>query len=414
MRYTVFTMKDCLVATAMCVMLLACGKSSGSDPVPPDTTVKVFAPVAVGKTVSKKVYAHLMPWFETKTTNGGVWGIHWTMSNKNPDITDGTGKRQIASHYYPLIGPYASGDTMVIEYQLLLMKLSGIDGVFIDWPGIQNKFDYPLLVRNTEKIVTLMARVGLQFAIVYEDQNLNHTGVADKVGTAKKDMAYLQEKYFSLPYYEKFNGKPLLMVFGPQALTTPADWSNVFSGLTTAPAFFPLWFESSEAGANKTGEFAWIPQDHLATLNWFYTMPFTGTKFGSAYPGFDSYYAEGGWGGPTWSIDHNGTGTFATTLDLALSKPALPYVQLATWNDYGEGTIIEPTQESGYSYLTMLQQKLGVSSISQEQLEMVAKMYTLRKSQAGIPETQKKMDQVFYYLVSLQFDKAQEILSTFP
>ena len=74
-----------------------------------------------------KVYVHMMPWFETNETYNGTWGIHWTMATKNPDliIDPATGRREIAAHYYPEIGPYASGDPDVIDYQLLLMKYSG-------------------------------------------------------------------------------------------------------------------------------------------------------------------------------------------------------------------------------------------------------------------------------------------------
>lgn len=401
------------VFIGLCLLaFLGCKKSSGSGTPPVDPGVTAYAPNAVNKTIGKKVFVHLMPWFETPKTNGGSWGIHWRMNTQNPDIVDANGKRQIASHFYPMIGPYASGDTAVIEYQLLLMKLSGIDGVFIDWPGVQNKFDYPLLVKNTEKIVSMLDRVGLQFAIVYEDQNLNNTGVSDKIGTAQADMRYLQDHFFNRPTYEKLEGKPLLLVFGPQALTTEAQWTSVFSVLPVHPSFFPLWFESNDAGTNARGEFAWIPENHLSTLNAFYNNGYSGIKFGSAYPGFESFYAEGGWAGPTWTIAHNGTTTFNQTLDLALNQTAVPYIQLATWNDYGEGTMIEPTNEFGYGFLTSLQQKLGVTNLNQTDLEAVAKLYELRKSKAALADVQKKLDQVFYYIVSLQLNKAKEILAT--
>lgn len=379
---------------------------------PADPEVVTFSAKPVQKTVSKKVFVHLMPWFETKVSNGGSWGIHWRMNTRNPDIIEANGQRQIAAHFYPLIGPYASGDTTVIEYQLLLMKLSGIDGVFIDWPGVQNSFDYPMLVRNTEKIVSMLERVGLQFAVVYEDQNLKNTGVADKVGTAQNDMRYLQNNFFTKSNYEKVEGRPLLLVFGPQALTTESQWNSVFSVLPVGPSFMTLWFESQEAGSTSRGEYAWIAQDHLTTLNKFYTNGYQGLKFGSAYPGFKSYYAEGGWGGPTWMIEHNGTATFNQTLDLALSNANIPYVQLATWNDYGEGTMIEPTKEFGYGFLTSLQQKVGVSSAGLSDLEAVGKLYELRKSKAAVPDVQKKLNQVFYYMVSLQLSKAKELLAT--
>src|SRR6266568_3213754 len=77
----------------------------------------VYGPVAVPKTEPKKLYVHVMPWFETKASSGtGSWGIHWTMANRNPDVIDGSGRRQIASYYYPMIGPYASGDHDVVGY----------------------------------------------------------------------------------------------------------------------------------------------------------------------------------------------------------------------------------------------------------------------------------------------------------
>ena len=65
----------------------------------------------VAKTNPMKVYMHYMPWFETPATLGGSnWGYHWKFNNQNPNIVDAAGKRQIASHYYPKIGPYASSD----------------------------------------------------------------------------------------------------------------------------------------------------------------------------------------------------------------------------------------------------------------------------------------------------------------
>ncbi len=172
-----------------------------------DTKIVTYEPVAVKKTIKTKIYVHLMPWFETKESNRhpdhpGEWGIHYTMSNKNPDIIvdSSTGRRQVAMYYYPLIGPYASGDKDLIEYQLLLMKLSGIDGVFIDWAPTIKMWDFPMMVSNTEKITEVLDKVGLSFAIVYEDQDINiafnNKVIDNKIDAAKKDMEYLNKNYF--------------------------------------------------------------------------------------------------------------------------------------------------------------------------------------------------------------------------
>ena len=61
----------------------------------------------VGKTNPARLYAHYMPWVEAAD---GDWSIQWTMATRDPEVVDAGGKRQIAAHYYPLIGPYDSAD----------------------------------------------------------------------------------------------------------------------------------------------------------------------------------------------------------------------------------------------------------------------------------------------------------------
>jgi hypothetical protein len=382
--------------------------------------VTKFAPVPVEKTEEAKVFVHLMPWFETKETNGGTnWGQHWTMANQNPDVIvdAASGKRQIASHFYPLIGPYASSDRDVIEYQLLLMKFSGIDGVLIDWYGTINLYDYPANLRNAEAFIALVEQVGLQYALVYEDQTikaaLDADKITDKVAAAQADMSYMSGKYFSESEYAKVDGKPLLLTFGPQTFQTSSEWTSVFSVLSNKPKFLTLWNESGEAGANASGEYSWVYQNdvsHLTHLDNFYNKAFTGMKMGSVYPGFKDFYNEGNWGDGYFEIEHNATGTFEATLDKALASD-VDYIQVVTWNDYGEGTMIEPTVEFGYSFLTMLQSKLGTSTEFQD-FNLVNRLFSLRKANKNSTLKQKKLDQVFYYIVSMQKDKATELMDT--
>ncbi|WNG26576.1 endo-alpha-mannosidase [Cystobacter fuscus] len=401
------------------LVLAGCGSTpseTGSEARPgaEQPSAAVSAPLAVSKTFTKKVYVHLMPWFESNTTSGnGSWGAHWTMANKNPNVVDGTGKRQIASHYYPLIGPYGSGDKDVIEYQLLLMKYAGVDGVLIDWPGTLNCVDYPKNKQNAEAFINKTAAAGLEFAIVYEDNNLTLApgygcSVPDKYAVARNDMSYMRDNYFSRGNYIKINNAPLLLDFGPQTFKSPSDWSNIFSPLSTKPTFLTLWYQNGDAGANAQGEYPWIYSDFTTGLQNFYNNRPLGVKFGVAYPGFNTFYTAGGWGGPTWSLPYNGTGTFGQTMDMAKNS-GVNWIQLATWNDYGEGTMIEPTREFGYGFLTTLQQKLGVP-YGQSQLELIGKLYEQRKQYAGDASKQSQLNEAFNYFVALQPDKAATIL----
>jgi hypothetical protein len=406
------------------VLLAGCGRDAGAPAVIPDAAAPmvdaaplpplpppatVYAPVAVAKSFPKKVYVHVMPWFETpETSSNNRWGIHWTMANRDPRIVDASGKRQIASYFYPLIGPYGSSDKDVIEYQLLEMKYAGVDGILIDWPGTLPNVDYPKNRANAEAMIALTEKVGLEFAVVYEDQNITRAGVVDKVAAGQADVTYLQNNYFSKPNYIKINNAPLLMVCGPQTFQTPAEWTSVFSVLAKNPTFVTLWYQSGEAGPNAQGEFAWFASDHLTGLQRFYDTRPSPVKVGVIYPGFDSFYAEGGWGGERHTI-LVGAETYGQTWTLAKNS-GVDWIQVATWNDYGEGTMIEPTEELGYSILTAMQTNLGVR-YGQAELELIDTLYRQRKQYAGDVGKQRQLDQAFYYLVALQVAKARALLS---
>lgn len=374
-----------------------------------------YDPVDISKYNQQKIFVHYMTWFETKESSGNnQWGSHWTMANKDPDKVDALGKREIASHFYPLIGPYASSDPDVIEYHLLLMKYAGIDGVMIDWYGVHDVYDYSQIKANTETVVELLEKVGLKFTIVYEDRTtssvVDQGKASSMIEAAKKDMEYLQLNFFQKKEYVSLNQQPLLLVFGPVNIKSEADWSSVFSKLNPKPCFLTLWHQSSDAGLNSMGEYAWVYENN-AHLESFYlsSVPFMEVAMGSAYPGFLDYYSQGGWPDDiTWIIDHNDGATLEETLQMA-SGTDLDFLQLITWNDFGEGTIIEPTREFEFSYLEKIQDYSGVSKYSEVFIH-IYHLYELRKKYKDNPSAQRKLDQVFYYLVSLQIDKAVEDL----
>lgn len=370
-------------------------------------------PVNVVKTNPMKLYAHYMPWFETPETSADKkWGQHWTMATRNPDLKDANGQRQIASHYYPLIGPYASSDAVVLNYHLLLMKYSGIDGIMIDWYGTQDKYDYAANRRNTEEVVKAADRVGLQFAIVYEDQTLKELpDNSSKVVQATRDMQYLQSNFFGKANYAKADGKPLLLVFGPQAITAPGDWTKVFGNLSPKPTFVVLnnhlHLANNASDKNAAGEYLWVNPDPATYYAKSADMELC---IGGAMPGFYDYYKQGGWGNGYTTYDAENGALFDR--QLAAAKTAgLEYLQISTWNDFGEGTTIEPAEEYGYRYLTKLQQFSG-TSYNEQALKQIHRWYTLKQQYAGDKgDAAKYLSQAFYYFIALQPDKAEELMN---
>jgi hypothetical protein len=161
-----------------------------------------------------RIVAHYMPWYEAKP-HSQFWGWHWTMNTFEPDGKK-TGRPQIASHYRPLIGPYDSGDPDVLEYHALLMKLAGIDGVIFDWYGTVDLLDYALIHRNATAFVDQAAKLGLTFAVCYEDQSipkLAERGLlphGDRVAHARRELDWLRTHWFVRPSYLRIGSKPVL------------------------------------------------------------------------------------------------------------------------------------------------------------------------------------------------------------
>jgi hypothetical protein len=376
------------------LLLAASALAAGCAP-PGDVAIEETArPLAIKKSYPRKIYVHMMPWFE-------VGGLHWSLNARNP----ATG---VASWYTPMIGEYSSEDPIVVEYQLLTMKYAGIDGVLMDWPGLNGANDLPHNKAAAEAVINRTATFGLEFGIVYEDQD------AVSVDAAKNDLAYARDNYFGKPNYIKVSGQPALLVFGPQKYANPADWTNILSVLATKPTLFTLWYNAN-AGSNAQGQFAWIAQNGLKGVSDF-DNGLDGGNHGLMipvlYPGFNPYYAAGGWPGPTWKISYTlkpdnteGGDTFASTFSLGMY--AGDPLQIATWNDYGEGTMVEPTKEFQYRFLTTLQQEVGATYTDAE-LKIVKMLFDQRR-QFGASK-QAQLDQASTALANLDVGTACGVL----
>ena len=130
---------------------------------------------------------------------------------------------------------------------------------------------------------------------------------------------------------------------------------------------------------------------------------------GSAYPGFVDFYEEGGYGNIIgWEIQHNGTQTLEQMLEMA-STANIDHLQLVTWNDFGEGTMLEPTDEFGFDFLIKIQEFTGVP-FDESDLQLVYDLYLKRKAHASDSAIQNKLNLVFNYLITLQMDEAKALL----
>lgn len=304
-----------------------------------------------------RILAHYMPWYQAPP-QAKSWGWHWTMNHFDPEQTD-QGRRSIASHFYPLIGPYDSSDPWVLRCQLLQMKLAGIDGVIVDWYGLAEFRDYAQLHRNTMSLLEEVDRVGMKLAICYEDQTIaalvEHQKIlpTERVPHAVTELRWLAEHLFDHPAYLQLEDRPVLLSFGQQGLSDE-QWSQCLEQLGTEVAYFSQHHRRAAA----RGVFDWpLPREGMVAQQrfqksagqWPVSIPV-------AFPRFVDIYQQAGvhqsWG----TIDDNDGQTMRQTLQQALDSGA-PLIQIATWNDWGEGTMIEPSVEFGYRDLQEVQRQ---------------------------------------------------------
>ena len=355
--------------------------------------------VAVTKTNPMKVYMHYMPWFQTPETLGANnWGWHWTMNNRNPNVIGSNGQRQIASNYYPLIGPYDSSDPNVIEYHMLLMKLSGIDGVIVDWYGQKGtNGDINSLLSASNTIINKTANYGLKYSVCLEDR------FAGSTSDVTANINYASQNYFGQSNYIRVgaSNSPLMPIFGPVKYQQASSWSTIMAGVPSPPALLPLWYQSSQVGSYAKGEYSWIYQDQgtsdQQTLQQnFLTQqsPTLGMAMGIAYPGYNDFYAQGGAGaGSGFTIPSNNGQTLANLLAMDSTYSShMNMLQLATFNDYGEGTMFEPTVQDGFSDLQQIQRFTGVS-YGLADLQLVYQLYEARTQLAGNTAAQTTLNQ---------------------
>lgn len=207
----------------------------------------------------------------------------------------------------------------------------------------------------------------------------------------RNDMCYMNGTHWGNDAYQKANGRPILEIFPVEDVipaTGPApSWSDVWSQIESWNSDLPencgfapynasngiplIIFENNGGFSHQdsSGSFYWVepagtdPNTDQYTLNispvtqggtldnFFATAAeYTGEQvWGNSFKGFNSSQANWGTGrimdqecGQTW-IDS------LTESNSAYTAGSLSYLQIATWNDYNEGTEIETGINNCYS-----------------------------------------------------------------
>lgn len=367
------------------------------------------------------VFVHVVPWYAAKPFSGG-WGWHWTMGRFDPDRPAAGGELSCAAHDPPAIGLYDSRDPAAVECQVQLMKLAGIDGAVIDWYGHDALHDYASIHAAADLLVGTLTRAGLRFAVCYEDRAAAEVAKArpadgDTVAVGRRHLEWLMAHWCTAPGYVRVDGRPLVLVFGPRSLLAADEWRRVRTGFAPAPLLLGLPHVWRPAGLD--GTFGWPPvsgdreippAEYGAYLERLASESRGGVPtVAVAFPAFRDVYAEAGLHASYGSIAERDGATLSESLDSALATPA-PLVQIATWNDHGEGTAIEPTRDRGSARLLLVARRLcGTAAPSADDLALPQRLLLLRRAE-GTAVAGPRLRAAGDHLLGGRVDEARRII----
>ncbi len=186
-----------LLAAAVC--LLAAPLAAAAQPDGPDLAGLVRRRAALDyRPTPRRVMAFYYPWYGTPDGPGGKGKApHWGR-------IDPKAKAISASTHYPAIGAYDSHDPALVARHCRWAAEAGIDTLILSWWGFRHYTDGPVPL-----ILDACRTHGLSATLYYETCPNPKTPEA-----TARDLARALERYAGHPAYLKVAGKPVVFVYG--------------------------------------------------------------------------------------------------------------------------------------------------------------------------------------------------------
>jgi hypothetical protein len=245
---------------------------------------------------------------------------------------------------------YVSDSAAQVHAQVQDMMSRGIAGAIANWHGLANA--------SSEAATQLLKKEAeassgkFQFAIMEDKASLGSAAVDNQCDVTDQliaDLTYIASQYESSPAYIQVDGRPVVYFFDVDAFYI--DWPQVLSSVPGNPLVLIRGI-GAFTRTTADGGYSWIGIQERNPFNpelnlqdaFFQAAQQAPQRLaiGTAFKGFNDTFAA--WGtnrvidqncGETWIQSFSEIGKFYS------SGNQLPALQIATWNDYEEGTSIE-------------------------------------------------------------------------
>ncbi len=333
--------------------------------------------------VPRKVLSFYYTWYGTPELHGN-W-VHWDRVNpEKHDIANST--------HYPEKGAYDSHAPEIIDYHIDLAKSCGVDGFICTWWG-QGHFDDRAFV----KVLDHAARKGFEVTIYWETAPGEGK---EQIEQAVDDLLYVLDRYASHPGFLKVDDKPVLFVYGRVMGQIPMNaWPEIIT--RTREQYggdFLLIADGYQEGYTRLFDgihtyniCGWVQgkqPDELATLSQdsfqsAVTMAKNHAKISciTIIPGYDDTKIRT----PGIHAERLEGETYRVLWEQAIAADP-DWILITSWNEWHEGSEIEPSLEYGDQYIQMTGQYARIFKQNEY-------------SQAKIPESP----------VGLSVEKTQEL-----
>jgi len=373
-----------------CLLMMSCQPES--DDV---KTEHLSAPIedtfyiGVPSEAQNKVYMHYLPWFSE-----GEAGNHW----------------QDGSVTKPLIGYYNSKSWATHIYHILLSSLIGIDGAVINVRTAYDQEAFDLFIASLKRIEAIYPSFDYSVAISYDDQDMDDN-------TATTAMAHLKNNILTTTnHYLYKDNAPVIFIWDYDGYLSSESYRDIVNSMFSEqiPILLKndLYLEAAENEMLINAFYPWVKgfsEDGSnwgeAYIDWFYatSLDFVLTNkaqfiIGAVWPGFDDRQAS--WGQQRW-IDRN-NGILYETLWSKIHEidGNIEWVIIETWNDFNEGSEIEPIEgDDPFQYVALTASNIALYKNKPSHLEgeasllnAVVKIYEA----AALIETDERDETVFY------------------
>ena len=291
----------------------------------------------------------------------------------NPHVSGNWAKWQPdASHqaaadtaFAPTDGLYDSHDPVQLERQIAEAVSAGVTGFVADWwgPGTFGDGSLALLLKAAH------AHPGFRVSAILD--TLEGNGAAGHVSSAVNDLSYLIRNYGSDPAWLKVDSKPVVFIYDHAAaqLSLPL-WTSVLAQIRSQtpngifaiePRYDRAWIEAFDGaftwGAGLNLEERRPDASYAAALEHFQmgtALARSAGKLSCAYvfPGYDDTRL----GRPHPKVMSRAAGQLYSALWQAAIAARPDWILIGTWNEWLEGTEIEPAAQYGQLYLNETRQ----------------------------------------------------------